>query len=213
MKNNYPLYDKRFVYFDGDRSLIGKLGFFADNIDDLAERVNEGDAGYLKLVGDIDELDSFPIIDEDEAPWRFFYYDPFYSFKAAYADGTSIDYQTDDGIWHPLMRIIEKVEDWPEHAVNYRYTNLVREKVKETGKRFLHKDSDGEALDGWMTNRALSEWLSSGEGEMLWKDKVYNHYEYLQGIEDYPVPDTIYIRKFDDDSWHQPIKDYVGDWL
>lgn len=40
------LFNKKFGHFVWDYALEGKKGFFADDSDDLRERVNSNDTGY-----------------------------------------------------------------------------------------------------------------------------------------------------------------------
>lgn len=65
------------------------------------------------------------------------------------------------------------------------------------------------------THRELSKWLAQGNGEVTEGDTNSSPYcktslYYDSGESDKPCKDTIHIRKWDDDEWHEPTIDYMG---
>ena len=65
------------------------------------------------------------------------------------------------------------------------------------------------------THRELSKWLAQGNGEVT--EGATNSFpfcetslDYDSGESDKPCGNTISIRKWDDDEWHEPTVDYMG---
>lgn len=76
------IFNKEFVSCMWDKSLIGKEGFFANEIDQLKDYVNQKyEAMYNKCHPGNDR---YQFCDPSEKSYRFFYYDPYYNEKYAY---------------------------------------------------------------------------------------------------------------------------------
>lgn len=86
-----PLFDKKFVHFMWDDELEGKKGFFADTIERLQDFVDECNQTYFDEVHT--EADKICLLTSAAVSFRFFYYDPNYDCKRAYAEGKQIQYR------------------------------------------------------------------------------------------------------------------------
>ena len=99
------LFDKKFVHFMWDDELEGKKGFFDDSINDLIDVVNDDpinnpyNNGYGTVVKSNNDDEPF-LKKESDISWKFFYYDPNYECKKAYAEGKQIQlFNPDTGDW------------------------------------------------------------------------------------------------------------------
>lgn len=97
------LFDKRFVHFMWDDELEGKEGFFADSISGLQSYV---ELNKEEMFGDVKKSsrDDSPFVllkDSDSfcSSCRFFYADPNYEFKRAYAEGKQLQLSYDGTLW------------------------------------------------------------------------------------------------------------------
>ena len=100
------LFDKRFVHFMWDDSLEDKEGFVACNIDSLINYVEHNQRalkGIVKYSGDSAE----PFMTGDGIANRFFYYDPNYECKKAFAEGKAVQYKTSKGEWETILSNME----------------------------------------------------------------------------------------------------------
>ena len=58
------------------------------------------------------------------------------------------------------------------------------------------------------TNRELAMWLSKGNGEIcMYSDITLTYHQYEQDDE---LVTDILVRKWCDDSWHKPTRQYLG---
>ena len=70
--------------------------------------------------------------------------------------------------------------------------------------------------DNPVTNRDLARWLAQGNGEYTEKGirdtsiNCYTNFNYPSLFQDDPIPDSFLIRKWDDDEWHSPTREYMG---
>lgn len=56
-----------------------------------------------------------------------------------------------------------------------------------------------------VTNRELSKWLAKGRGECRNQiGLVSNYYVYDETESDLPVPNSVRVRRWDDNEWHEP---------
>ena len=85
------LIDKKFVHFMWDDKLEEKEGFFADDICELTNCVLGGNFHFAKVRKSLSP--AFPFKDTNNNDWLFFYYDPNYEVKKAYAEGKQIQYK------------------------------------------------------------------------------------------------------------------------
>lgn len=96
------LYNKKYVYFEWEDELEGKEGFLADGIPDLKGNVEKGlESAFSKVRRNTNgNEDNYPFMTEEGAEFRFFYYDPNYEVKKAYAEGKPFQYKArDTGKW------------------------------------------------------------------------------------------------------------------
>ena len=97
------LFDKKYVHFVWDDSLVGKKCIYADDIDKLIARVNAGDWELTTIRTPPKDMDisfvSYPFYMEDiEEPYRFVYIDPNYECKIAFTQDKQIQFY-DGGEW------------------------------------------------------------------------------------------------------------------
>lgn len=98
-----------------------------------------------------------------------------------------------------ILREIEEVDSYP-----------FGDEYKEMFQFFRPILEEDEPL---MTNRQLAEWLAKGKGEYIWNDKTMTGQKivspnngYLEGQEDEPVEDYIFIRRWKDTEWSKPTR-------
>lgn len=88
------LFDKKFVHFMWDDELEGKKGFFADDIATLE--------GFVKSKASVFIVRKSRLKDKPFSikggGFRFFYYDPNYEVKKAYAEGKTVQFEY-NGYW------------------------------------------------------------------------------------------------------------------
>lgn len=95
------LFNEKYVHFIWNDELEGKKGFFADDVDDLYNRVKSNFAGYYNTVSGSERI-AYPF-KMNGVPYRFFYYDPFYEIKKAYIEGKQIQYKfNDEPKWYDI---------------------------------------------------------------------------------------------------------------
>ena len=104
------LFDKKFVYFMWDDKLEEKEGFFADDICELTNCILGGNLHFAKVRKSLSP--AFPFKDTNNNDWLFFYYDPNYEVKKAYAEGKQIQYMFhNEGRWRDATKVdIEELE-------------------------------------------------------------------------------------------------------
>ena len=175
------LYDKKFVHFEWEDKLEGKEGFFADSAEDLKYRVNNC-CGYKNNVLESGD-ERYPFSDGNESNWRFFYYDPNYKCKRAYAKGKAIQIKFED-IWLNIS-----TPNWEESS-EYRI------KPEEPKSRR-------------MTYRELAEWLAKGNGQyMLETNIIYNVVTaYDLPRDNVEIGKEYKIRRWGSDEWIEPTVD------
>ena len=152
------LFDKRFVYFMWDDKLEGKKGFFADDVDDLINAVEEDySLGCLKGYGS----DTYPFASADNAhSWRFFYYDPNYEYKVAYSEGKQIQVLWDD---EDDWRDVTEEPLWSDDDIyrikpteEYRPYKDTEEMIKDFTERFEIFGSDISLPLIWVKRKGSS---------------------------------------------------------
>lgn len=91
MSEEKKIFDKKFVHFMWDDSLEGKVGFYSDSIDSLIKFVDCNSTEYTGCVKRNCMNDTYPFnIIQSGSSFQFFYYDPNYECKRAYAQGKTI---------------------------------------------------------------------------------------------------------------------------
>ena len=97
----------------------------------------------------------------------------------------------------------------------YGYVNccwLVKSLTRRTGvSEYDHAAEIPTETETRATNRELARWLAQGNGEVLGSDRYaktsLNYTEECSNIE---VCEERKVRKWDDDTWHSPTREYLG---
>ena len=184
-----PKFDKRFVHFMWSDELEGKKVFYADIISILIKDVADGDdMDFVKKSGWIDA--PFEVNGDS---WSFVYYDPYYNFKLAYEQGKTIQGKHIlTGEWVDMKC---KNMDW-DFIEYYKYELRIKEEKSKP-----------------VTNRELARWLAKGNGEYYkdncdgWESHRCIEYQYDQ--DNLPVSNVM-VRKWEDEEWHLPTREYMG---
>ena len=99
------LFDKKYVHFMWEDELEGKRGFFADSIETLksfveTKNLKNLEPQYYNTVS-YSGNGHYPFCSDDYCKFIFFYYDPNYECKKAYAEGKQIQIRckTCDDSW------------------------------------------------------------------------------------------------------------------
>ena len=188
-----PKFEDKFVHFRWSDELKGKQVFYADDICYLERDVISNSHRYV-IVSEGLQLQPFVVKHDDGIvrPWRFVYYDPNYETKLAYEQGEKIECKRKGDAW----------EDWdytpaPAWLDDHEY-------------RIMQKEENP------VTNRELARWLAQGNGEYTEKGirdtsiNCYANFDYPSLFQDDPIPDSFLIRKWDDEEWHEPTREYLG---
>ena len=99
------LYDKKYVYFDWDKELEGKKGFFGDSINHIKQNIRDNRIMWFgEICHNVNTNTDYPFAFIDESGnshcFRFCYYDPYYEFRKAYLEEKQIQYKAvDTGEW------------------------------------------------------------------------------------------------------------------
>ena len=188
-----PKFEDKFVHFRWSDELEGKKVFYADDICYL-ERGVISNSNRGVVVSDGLQLQPFVVKHYDGIvrEWRFVYYDPYYELKVAKEQGKTIQYLDGRDVWQD-MDGCECVD-----GIEYRIKPDEPEKDKS------------------ITNRELAKWLSQGNGEYTEKGlrdtsiNCYANFNYPSLFQDDPIPDSFLIRKWEDEEWHEPTREYLG---
>ena len=179
------LFDKRFVHFMWDDYLKGKVGFFADSIDDLIKYVEHnnrikgeviGSDGYHHFVSDSDQI------------WTFFYCDPLYEYKWVHEHEQEKKVQ----IKLPLSDWTDMPKDWAwDYSMKYRIVDVEEKKPER------------------LTYKQLAMWLAKGNGQAMNKSSacVYTDNHHNPAYEDTILSNDWRVRKWDDE-WREPTREY-----
>lgn len=61
-----------------------------------------------------------------------------------------------------------------------------------------------------VTNRELARWLAEGNGELRRTLSVNTSFSYAAEDANKKIEDFLTIRKWNDDDWHKPTREYLG---
>ena len=175
------LFDKKFVHFMWEDELEGKEGFFEDCINDLIGNVNN--CTCLGTVTKSENYD-YPFLKKETGiRWMFFYYDPNYECKKAYAEGEQIQlFNPETGDWIDC--------DEPE------WLDILKYRIKpEKPKTRL------------MNCRELSEWLAKGNGQWTNTYVSSNNFQYDTNKDKCEISPEYKIRRWGTDEWIEPTID------
>lgn len=181
------LFDKKYVHFMWEDELEGKEGFFSDSVENLQSCVILNHEPAFGTVRGKSNVFDFPFLREGEVAickYRFFYYDPNYKCKRAYAEGKQIQFKNIIGNWEDI--------DCPKWNKGMEY----RIKPEEPKSRR-------------MTYRELAEWLAKGNGEhtTTLSDEVVTRITYYKNSVNEEVIDVCKIRRWGSDEWIEPTVD------
>ena len=185
-----PKFDKKYVHFMWSDELEGKMVFFANHISNLKKRVESNDEAFYADVTQGEGNLPFRLSTRGVC-WLFVYYDPYYELKAAREQGKVI------------QRYWKSEQEWEEH-IGDDFTDdvsLYRIKPEEQEESKL------------VTNRELARWLAQGNGEYYeydcdgWESHRCIEYQYEQ--DNLPVS-KVMVRKWEDEEWHNPTREYLG---
>lgn len=197
------LFDPKFVHFMWDDSLNGKEGFFADDIETLIYKVNNNDIGNKGSVFHNNDA-SYQFNNTYKHKticFRFFYYDPNYEYKIAYAKGEQIQFLSshlkNDGTW---------VDAWydcvPSSDGELKWNPDTKYRIKS-------------AEDILMSYRQLAEWLAKGNGQcrknIIKKYDVAYTYLICDITRDSQECDSYKIRRWGSDEWVKPTLDIYNE--
>lgn len=120
------LFDKKYVHCVWSDELVGKEGFFADIALSFKE-IFENPAIVFSKVRKTTEANAYiyPFKTEEGGIFRFFYTDPNYEVKKAYAEGKQIQYKAKDtGRWC----------DWNDNLCRCAFHDNVEYRIKPEAK-------------------------------------------------------------------------------
>lgn len=119
-------------------------------------------------------------------------------------------------VWEELMK-------FPTEMEVYAFMPAWKYPVATAGNTFAHcaeiPEDTEEPKPRRATNREFAHWLAKGYGEKTYvedrepiDDTIYasNEYTYNCSCADDSVPEEFFVRKWDDDEWHEPTVDYMG---
>jgi hypothetical protein len=180
-------FEKKFLYTFADveeaKKLIGKKGIFSDvPIDDYD--LKNDNLCVLEDAG----YGEYPFkLDRCFYRYRYFYHDPNLECKRAYSlEGKEIQWRSDGFDWTDC-----KGEPCWSSDNEYRIKPVpVPEETR-------------------LTNREVAEWLAKGNGQVLLDDLIDVCFMYSPREEN-DICD-FQIRKWSDDDWHLPTKEYIED--
>lgn len=176
------IFDEMFVHFLWDDKLKDKKGFVSDNIGRLRHYVETHDVSMFCSVEEAQKgVEAYPFSRiDDEAPFRFFYYDPLYDVKLAWKQGKRIQFGGPSGIWLDTSN-----PDWDNKSLEFR--------VKPEARR--------------MTYRELAEWADKQNGEIKSPTDpsyVFCDFGYREGLENEELSEGYQLRRWGSDAWIKP---------
>lgn len=182
-----PKFDKKYVHFMWSDELKGKVCVLEDYIGELQQRVEQHDEQYIHTV--IDKYNAnYPFYTQGREHFSFCYYDPYYEFKIALEQGKTIQGKTIlTGEW---VDMAGKNIDW-DNVDGYELR--IKPEVKP------------------VTNRELARWLAKGNGECKQLNGgtcIWTDFHYWIGEENTPA--EYLIRKWEDEKWCIPTREYLG---
>lgn len=196
------LFDKKFVHFMWDDSLEGKKGFFADTVEELKSLVDcenlydIGEQHYSNVSYSNNEHYPFETSITEYDRYIFFYHDPNYEYKRAWAEGKKLQWK---------YRHEEQWKDWDKDSCPTFSDDT-------TGYELRVKSEEPEIRR--MTYRELAEWLARGNGQLSYNDRsivtkicVETSNSYFEDNDNIEVPDSYKIRRWNSDEWIEPTVD------
>ena len=191
-----PKFIREYVHCLMDNSLVGKVGFFADNALKLKGIVENN---VLLERGTISNTvrgrGEYPFLKaENSARYRFFYHDPYWDLKCAVENGEVLETNV-TGKWE---------EEIDLKGFLFKYNNTIPPEKYRT----VRKTSP---VDRIVSNLELAKWLACGHGQAYVDAKSVTCTDYLYYLEDEhkPVQDIL-VRAWGDTEWVVPTAHYLG---
>lgn len=77
---------------------------------------------------------------------------------------------------------------------------------------YIHCAEIPEVLCRRATNRELAKWLAQGNGQcqMSGSCSIWTELSYDIGHDDEVCPKRVNVRKWNDNEWHEPTREYLG---
>ena len=181
-------FDKDFLFVEWNDILKDKDVLVADCIPDFKARFRLKNVEFVRAVDSESEFFPF-LVKEPRQTRRFCYYDPHLKYKLA-MERNEVVYWRENG-----------AQPWRKVMSGHKWSVFLDYMV-----------ADKELL----THRQLARWLARGNGEQIVLNDVDALDELISGDEwiyavkdaDKPVPDTVRVRRWEDDDWFKPTLDY-----
>lgn len=195
-----PKFLRENVHCIMDCSLVGKVGFFADNASELKDIVEDNALLHRGYLDDcIGTSTSYPFMRKDTLTrHKFFYYDPYWDLKCAVENGELLEINLGYG-WDRLK--------YPGDFMTNPYNPIPPENYRTVPKDNLK----GNSVDRVVTHLELARWLADGHGQAYINTKSVTLTDYPYYLEDEhkPVQD-ISVRAWGDTEWVEPTARYLG---
>lgn len=189
-----PKFERKYVHFMWNDVLKGKKCFVADSIGLLYSFVERNLKSYrYEIIGEGDGKAPFKINGPGNASMVFCYHDPWYDLKVAYEEGKTIQAHVSGNMWVNL-----EDPSWEGSPECYR----------------INPDEPKGSKP--VTNRELARWLAQGNGEYYWHDDEDGFVSECGTELQYPQENAndkvvrVKIRKWKDEEWHEPTREYLG---
>lgn len=183
-----PKFENKYCYCVWEDGLKGKKVFFSDYITKLKWRVEKNDLRYVDTVVD-NYSENCPFHMKEAGFYSFCYYDPNYETKLAYEQGKKIECKRKGDAWGD--------SDWdytpsPAWLDDHEYRIQSEENI--------------------VTNRELARWLVQGDGELLFPEleRCCTNFNYDDDKRNKPVDTRFLVRRWEDEEWHKPTREYMG---
>jgi hypothetical protein len=147
------LYDKKYVYFEWDDKLEGKKGFFANTINELKTKVENGfellECHFSNNHAGFHFSNSI-----SNSAYQFFYYDPYYEIRRAYNEGKQIQFK-----------------DWNDDWVDVADEPLLKNgeyRIKPNEIKYVPFDTVQELIDCWDNKYPQNKSRPKGTMPLIW---------------------------------------------
>ena len=185
-----PKFEKKYCYCMWDNELKGKRCFVADDIYTLQRVVEVNNTTWIRDITGQSTYAPFPFDSDIGTYYRFCYHDPYYELKLAREEGKVIQrYWKSEQEWFEYIG-----DDFPDDISFYRIKPDEPDKSKP------------------VTNRELAHWLVQGNGELFFPEveRCCTNFNYDDDKRNKPVDTRFLVRKWEDEEWHKPTREYMG---
>lgn len=114
-----------------------------------------------------------------------------------------------------------KMYVWYDNRLDAVVRNVVSSYMRD-GKRSWVYELDNGALSSaphaaeipthkpnTTTNRELASWCAEGNGQTMNHGTCYNFHTYSAKLDNSPVSDDVLVRRWADNGWHKPTREYL----